>query len=314
MKRLFALAAFALTHCASDPTAAPAASDAGAMPLDGSIEAEGGRSDAANADAGTDKWTTVNGFEPGSPPTNEMEPNNGATPTELNPMAIPSRTTGAIGSPDDQDIFSLPFTTGRFVSLRIIPDGSNLEPKLSVFDTNRNSPNPTRIVRTNKKTVAPRLITFVLNAGSFVGGVQDVRNTGTSARVGGPDFKYSIEATTVSTTPIKASFPMVVKDTLQNPGDLGVIGFTGTRGFAFSIVVRAKRKTVPSDLDTRVSLFSVTNNSNVLTNDNLPSSTDSEIRGQLPFDGEYLLIVEDEADHMFDAPLDLSYEVEFKAN
>jgi len=73
-------------------------------------------------------------------------------------------------------------------------------------------------------------------------------------------------------------------------------------------VINAERKAVPSTLDSRLSLFDLTNKKAIITNDNAAGTTDSQVGSADPLPSTYMVIVENEGK---DAT-DLSYEIQFK--
>jgi hypothetical protein len=100
---------------------------------------------------------------------------------------------------------------------------------------------------------------------------------------------------------------------LATVSSVALYSFTTTKGTNVEIVVKAARKSPPSELDSRMTLWNASNKTAVLTNDNAGGATkDSEIRGPMPTDGEYYVVLENEADMVFDpsATPDLSYEIE----
>ncbi len=308
-----ALAAFALlVHCSDEGALSPpvTGSDAGdSAPL---FDTSTGK-DAATADS-----------EPPLAQQTEFEPNNGAivdagadaAPTlQVNSMNIPGAMSGAIDPADDIDIFSVAPKPGELWQWKVVP-GPECAPSLTVFDTVKGNLNPTVAVRAEAKGTEVTIDHFILHGGTFVAGVRDARNLApTSAHVGGPTLTYKLEARKITANPKLVTFPQKISGKLGRVSEIALFKFTGTKGTGFDVIVRAARLGAGSKLDSRLSLFDLTGNANVLTNDDAASTTDSEVGGNLPANADYLVILENEAQGT--QPIgsvvpDLSYEIEFK--
>lgn len=237
----------------------------------------------------------------------EQEPNNGATDTETNTMALPGRMNAAIAPAGDMDIFSVDVAPGELWRWTLAPKTAELAPHLAVFDNAPNNMNPTRVV-TGAAGSPATLDQFVLRAGSFLAGVRDARNVPEPTGVGGPTFTYALEAVKRPVSAVAVTFPSTKSATLPSAGALDFYSFTAKKGAAFGIVINAERKAKPSTLDSRLSLFNVTTNEAIITNDNAGASKDSQIGGEIPEDGSYLAIVEHEGAD----PSDLSYDIVFQ--
>lgn len=220
---------------------------------------------------------------------------------------------GAIDPADDIDIFTVPLAAGDFWSWQIVSAGSTYVPQFTIFDTSAASLNPTQLVAGASASEDVHLDHFVLGAGSFVAAVRDARNvpSASSTHVGGPTVTYRLVATKVAPNPTMVTLPSTVSGALKYVSNVALYSFAGTAGTKVKLVVNAARKVPSSLLDSRLSLFNDTTKTNVLTNDDAPATTDSEISGPLPTTGTYYVILENEAAMTYSAASipDLSYEI-----
>jgi hypothetical protein len=283
---------------------------------DSAITSDGG-TDAASA---TDTSTGVDAAPPmdasneaaapdaGEPLTQatEVEPNDGKVETEVGTMVLPGVMSGTISPADDVDIFSVKLAPGEFWEWNLAPTTADLAPHLTVFDTKPNTRNPTALVVGTTGAALP-LQHFVLNDGSFVAVVRDARNVPTKTGKGGPTFGYSLTGRRKAISAIAVTFPSTKTGRLGSLGGVDLYSFTGTAGKGFDVVLRAKRKSSPSTLDSRLSLFDVGAKRTLITNDNSPTTTDSQFGGDAPLSGTHYVIVDNEGT---DAT-DLSYDLEF---
>lgn len=275
---------------ADTPDAAPPASrDAGAIP-----EPE---------DAGAPDTST-----PGSVQT-EAEPNDGNPETQTNPMKVPGVMKGAVGTANDQDIFTFDVAPGEWWQWTLTPD-ADLAPHLAVFDITPDNLNPPRVASAGagQPTVLDH---FVLRSGKFVAGVGDTRNIPTKSGRGGPTFGYQLRAEKKTLAPIAVTFPSTKTGKLAGRGALDFYAFTATKDADFGIVIKAQRKVPASTLDSRLSLYHLTSNAAIITNDNAGKTTiDSQVGGKIPLTGDYLVIVENEGSNV----ADLAYEIVFQTS
>lgn len=289
--------------CSDDGELAATTPDAGpaTTPEAGStVGRDGGGSPSGNMDGGaTDAEAPL-------PSATESEPNDGRTETETNTMTVPGEMKGAIDPADDRDIFTVDVAPGELWQWTITP-AATLAPHLAVFDLAPDNLNPSRVVFAEASETAV-LDHFVLRAGKFVAGVRDARNVPTPSGRGGPSFGYALRAVKRALTPVAATFPTTKTGKLAGPGALDFYAFSATKGTTFGIVINAKRKATPSTLDSRLSLFDLGRKKAIITNDNAGASSDSQIGGEIPDSGDYLVVVENEG---ADAS-DLSYEIVFQ--
>lgn len=301
----------ALANCSSD-AASPAAPAADA----GGSDAATATSDATSSDA-----TGTDATEDEGPAQEETEPNGGALGAggepEKNDMTVPGSMRGTIDPADDNDIFAIGLAPGEMWRYTIeAQSGAKYVPHLTVFDTKENNLNPTQLVKAKAASTVATLDHFVLRKGDFVAAVRDARNVpaDTSSHVGGSDLGYRFAAKRITPQPKTVNLPETVTGALESVSNVALFSFTTTKNTNVEIVVKAARKSSPSDLDSRLSLFHVASKTAVLTNDNAGGVTsDSEIRGPMPLDGEYYVILENEAAMVFDPSNvpDLSYEIAF---
>ena len=236
----------------------------------------------------------------------EVEPNDGKVETEVGTMVLPGVMSGTISPGDDVDIFSVKLAPGEFWEWNLAPTTADLAPHLTVFDTKPNTRNPTALVSGTPGAALP-LQHFVLNDGTFVAVVRDARNVPTKTGKGGPTFGYSLTGRRKAISAVPVTFPSTKTGRLGSLGSVDLYSFTGTAGKGFDVVLRAKRKSSPSTLDSRLSLFDVGAKRTLITNDNGPTTSDSQFGGDAPLSGTHYVIVDNEGT---DAT-DLSYDLEF---
>jgi hypothetical protein len=273
----------------------------------GDPDAGTGRADTAappSTDAGTEPPADASGDQgPTTPAQAEKEPNDGTTPSEVNAFTIPGSITGAIDPKGDNDIFSITLKPGELWEWTLTPDGADLAPHLTVFDTGGKSPN---VLTTAPAGTAASLTHFVLADGTWTAAVRDARNVGGSATEGGPSFKYTLKATKKTPAPKTIASPSKTTGKLASLYSIDLYTFVLASDTALDVMIHAAQKTPASTLDSRLSLFETSANTWVGTNDDVgPSNTDSKLGGTLPA-GTYVAIVENEGTN--DA--DLSYEIE----
>ena len=260
---------------------------------------------------GTDAGGTTDtdaGDEASAPLTmqTESEPNNGATTTELNAMTLPGQMDGKIDPANDVDIFGLTQQPGELWEWTLTPTSADLAPHLTVFDTAPNNQNPNRLVAGQPGGPA-KLQQFVLNAGQFVAVVRDTRNVPNASGKGGPTYGYQLVGQKKTPNLVQVTFPTTKSATLASLSSLDLYTFTGTGGKGFDIVIKAARKTVPSTLDSRISLWDVAQKKSIAINDDANGSTpDSQLTSAQPLNGTYILVVENEGTN----GADLSYDLE----
>lgn len=236
----------------------------------------------------------------------EKEPNNGSTTSEVGTMTLPGVMSGVLDPADDVDLFSIAPAPGELWEWTLAATGADLAPHLTIFDSDTNNAvNPTVVAKTTAGQTAV-LQHFVLGTGKLLAAVRDARNVPSPSGHGGPAYGYSLTAKRKTPVPIAISLPSVKQGTLASLSSVDLYSFTLATSTALDVIVRAEQKTVPSTLDSRVSIFNATTKKSMGTNDNASgSTTDSKLGGTLPA-GSYLIVLENEGTN--DA--DLSYEIE----
>jgi hypothetical protein len=112
----------------SSDTASPDDSDAG----------QGSDATSMPRDAQQDTSLIEDGGVDADPPAtvaDEVEPNNGATATELGTMVLPGTMNGKIDPANDIDIFSIKLAPGDFWEWTATPKSADLAPHVVVFDS-----------------------------------------------------------------------------------------------------------------------------------------------------------------------------------
>lgn len=223
----------------------------------------------------------------------EQEPNDGKTKTELQSISVPVQVSGAIGVADDIDVYGWQAKAGDRLAVTVKSLGS-LEPHLAVFgDAALGVPAAVSTGAAGSTTLAEY---YVLKTGSYLIGVRDRRNVGSSSQhVGGAGFGYLLSVSSLTRAPIAATIGGETSATLDPPGTIAVFAFSASPNDTLEISVLAARLSPPSDVDSRLSLFHPGQGAWLGTNDNLGASqTDSLLKGSFPFAGVYHAIVENE--------------------
>lgn len=291
--------------------AAVACSDSNETASGGDVDAAtGDATPATGKDAQGDSPSTITdaGADVEEPLTvaDEVEPNNGTTKTEVGTMALPGTMNGKIDPANDADLFSVKLAPGDFWEWTATPKSADLAPHVIVFDS-AGGLNP--IVAGFAGAGSPAVVQhFVLRTGTFVAGVRDARNVGADGGKGGPTFGYALTAKRKALQPTTVTFPSTKTGKLASVGSVELYTFTGTNNKGWDIIIRAARKAQPSSLDSRLSLFDLTNQKPIATNDNAAATNDSQLGSDDAAPSTYLVIVENEGKD----GSDLSYEIEFK--
>ncbi len=294
---LFAAAACGDSSSSGDPTApveAGPGSDAPVSPGD----------DAGDSATGTDA-----GEDSGEPLTTatEVEPNNGATKTEIGAMKLPGVMNGKIDPVADVDVFAVDLLPGEFWEWSAAPAGADLAPHLTVFDNAASAMNP--IVVGYAAAGTPALLQhFVLRPGTFLMVMRDARNIPAPGTKGGPTYGYAVTGKRAAPKPVAVTFPSTKTGKLASVGAEDFYSFTSTGGKGFDVVVNADRKSPRSTLDSRISIYDLTKNEAIGTNDNAAGTTDSQLGSPTALSGSFLVIIDNEGKD----ETDLSYEIEFK--
>lgn len=229
--------------------------------------------------------------QPPLPTYAEQEPNDGATKTEFNAIAMPTIVTGAIGKADDADIFGWTASAGDRLVVTVKSSGT-LQPHLAIFgDAALGVPSAVS-AGPNVDVMAEY---YVLKSGSYYIGIRDRRNVGSSAHVGGAAFTYTATVLPLSRPPLPATVGGETSATLDPPGTVQVLSFSAVQDDTLEVAVLAQQLPSPTDVDSRLSLFYPASKAYLGTNDNISlGQTDSLLQGKMPFSGVYHAIVENE--------------------
>jgi hypothetical protein len=279
-------------------------SSSGAPPNESGVDApvaptdDGGEDTSTPADAGKDA------DEPLINQT-EVEPNNGPAVADVGTMKLPGIMNGKIDPANDFDIFLIDVTPGDFWEWSAAPTTADLAPNITIFDSAGLDPT---IIGSAAAGATAKLQHFVQRPGKFAMGMRDTRNVGAAGNKGGPTFGYAVTGKRATPQPVSVTFPVTKTGTLASLGSVGLYTFTGTGGKGFDIVVNAVRKPAPSTLDSRLSVFDLTNKKAIITNDNAPGTTDSQVGSDSALPATYMVIVDNEGTNA----ADLSYEIQFK--
>ena len=275
MKRLLMLPCVALAACTTSTPSTP--SDAGHALV--TTDAGSNQPDAAMPpDAGVHAYA-------------EMEPNNGTTMTEFNSIELPAVVTGSIGVPDDVDVMGAQLNAGEFWTWELKSVGGGFVPHLAVVQSTNHVPLMVAIGTASSSSVQEH---FVLESGRYFIPIRDARNVpaSSSQHVGGAGVLWQLNANRTQRTPTPITFPSTVPAMLAGRNKIDLYSFTAT-GAGLDIVLNAQRLPMPSDMDSRISLFDKTHNTYVQTNDDdaAANTKDSHLGGALPA-ADYVLVVE----------------------
>jgi hypothetical protein len=147
---------------------------------------------------------------------------------------------------------------------------------------------------------------FVLEAQTYFAVIRDLRNVGSSSQhVGGAGHTWELTARKTPRAPIALVIPSTAQGMLRTKNAIAIYSFTLTQQTGFDIELKATRKSPPSNIDSRMSLFDATKKKWLLTNGDISGSiTDSKLGGVLP-PSDYVLVVE----NVDPAATDLSFEL-----
>lgn len=281
-------------------------------------------SPATNDDAGTDSGNSTRrdsgtdpdpdpqdgGTDGGEPLTEqqESEPNNGTPATAVNAMTIPGSMSGAIDPANDVDIFGVMPAAGEVWEWKVAPNGADLAPHVTVFDTAADNTNPTVLAKANAGATAT-IQHFVLGGGQWVAAVRDARNVPSPTGKGGATYGYTFTAKKITPQVTTIAVGDTKTGTLASLSSIALFKLTLASPTGLDVIVRADRKSSPSTLDSRLSMWRESTKTTIGTNDDIASSSDSELGGDSLPAGAYIIVLENEGT---DAT-DLSYELEVVA-
>ena len=239
-----------------------------------------GKLDQGKLDQGIDSAGTIM----------EKEPNDGKTSTQYQAVSKPVIINGAIGKPDDIDLFGLQVAAGERLLVKV-HSGGTLQVHLAVFDLANKLPSA---VSAGPGNDAMAEYYALAKAATLLVGIRDRRNVGKNPQhVGGPKFTYTVTIMPLSRAPIPITKGTEKISTLAPPGTVRVFSFAANKGDQLRLQVRASQLSPPSDMDSRLSLFCVTQKTWHGTNDDgSVGLKDSLLKGSMPFSGTYHAIVE----------------------
>jgi hypothetical protein len=231
----------------------------------------------------------------------EQEPNDGP---QVDTITAPGAKQGAIGTPNDVDIFTVTLNAGQQWRWTLDSQGSALAPHLSI--TEQGNSVPVLLARgTSGGSVT--LEQLVLKSSTYAIIARDSRNVpaATSQNVGSPAHTYLLSSQSSARAPTMVSAPSTTPGALANRYASALYGLTLSTSSSVTFTVRAAAKTPPSDMDSRLTLFDKTRGQWAGTNDDVSaSSTDSKLTGALQ-PGDYLVVV----DNVSETANDLSFEL-----
>lgn len=286
------------TSTSTPPTGDDAGTDSGAS----TTRPDSGDTDPDPEDAGADADVPLTEQQ-------EQEPNNGSSTTDLNAMTIPGAMTGAIDPANDADIFSLTPAAGELWEWKLAPKGAALAPHVTVFDTAEDNTNPTVLAKGAAGDTAT-IQHFVLGGGQWVAAVRDARNVPSGTGQGGATHGYTFTAKKLPLQPTAITVGATKTGTLASLSSVALFELTLAQTTGLDVIVRAERKSSPSTLDSRLSMWSSATKKSIGTNDDLDgTTTDSQLGGDAIPAGKYIIVLDNEGTNA----ADLSFEIEVAA-
>lgn len=301
MRSFFVLGSISLFIACSTTetsTSTPATNEDAGTDAGGNTRRDSGDVDPDPQDAGTDADVPLTEQQ-------EQEPNNGNPATDVNAMTIPGSMTGAIDPANDTDIFSVTPAAGDLWEWKLAPTGADLAPHITVFDTTPDNLNPAVLAKGAAGATAT-IQHFVLGGGKWVAAVRDARNVPSPTGKGGPTYGYTFTAKKLTPQLTTIAVGDTKTGTLASLSSVALFKLTLAATTGLDVVVRAERKSSPSTLDSRLSVWSNTTKKSIGTNDDATGTSDSELGGDAIPAGTYTIVLENEGT---DAA-DLSYEIE----
>jgi len=264
-----------LAGCTNNPDPADATSSSSSS---GSVSTSTAPS-SSSADAGT------------LPSYTETEPNNAGAAGETNAVTFPATVRGAITPADDLDILRVTLAPGELWTWRLTSPGGVFAPHLSIVEETNATPVLLALAGAGGNAEQPH---FVLQGGTYFLIVRDSRNvpSASSQHAGGADHTWQLSGTSPAAQPGLVELPSTTEASLATPFSIGLHQFQAAQGTMLDAVVNAVRRAPPSDMDTRLSLYDVTNRDWLITNDDDGTSRDSRVGGEMPTSGAYILIVD----------------------
>lgn len=223
----------------------------------------------------------------------EEEPNNGATLTEYNALALGTTATGAIGVAKDADVFRVDTVPGHvYRAVLTGAPASVLSPHVTVMDTGRsNDAAGEDYVKMAVGAGGTAIVEWLAmgEGGHFII-VRDDRNLA-GGSVGSAAHSYEVVVTErpladVSGAPLV--FPATLDDALPSAGALRLYAFTGTEGHDLRADLHAS-----GDMDARLLVFATATGDWIARNDDRSANdVDPLLDAPLTESGAMLLVVE----------------------
>jgi hypothetical protein len=239
------------------------------------------------------------------PTVAEVEPNNGtktdAGGNQTQTITFPSNVTGAIDPADDIDVFSASLVAGDVWTWTLDSKGSALAPHLGISEFGNKVPTMAALGAAGASAEQEH---FVLESETYFAIVRDARNVGTSQHVGSPAHTWQLTGRKTPRAGTALVVPSTAQGKLRIKTAIALYAFTLTQQTGLDIELKGARKIPASNIDSRMSLFDATKKKYLITNDDIPGTTDSKVGGVLPA-GDYVLVVENVAPDATDLSFEL---------
>lgn len=213
-----------------------------------------------------------------------MEPNNGATATQLDSITVPGAKQGAIGTANDLDIYALPLTAGQRLRWTLDSNSSSFAPYLSISEAMNTVP---IVVARGTVGGSVFLEQLVVKTATYLVIARDARNvpSSTSQNAGSAQHTYVLNNAVSTVTPTTVLVPSTTPATFASRYANAVFRFTLTTSTAVTLNLNAT-----GDADTRLTLFNTSTNQWFGTNDDLAlGNKNSKLTGTLTA-GDYLAV------------------------
>ncbi len=228
--------------------------------------------------------------------TQETEPNNGTTTSEHGTLTLGGAVTGAVGTPDDVDVFFVDVAPGTLVTATVSGAvDSALQPHLTVIDAGRGSAaageDYIKIVKSTSLTKSLTLSWLAMGQGGYYVVVRDTRNVGGPGGAGGASATYTLTVSSETAAPKKLSNGASGVGTLASAGavQLYEVELAGASNLVFDV----KHTGAGAVLDGRVIVYSFSESDWVARQDDRTSSDfDPLVDAPLQTTGKHWIVVE----------------------
>jgi hypothetical protein len=314
---LSVVASLALPACGgNDATPGPDASTPADADTVVPADAAAPGPDASAPDAATPPDAAAPGPDAALPALVESEPNDYNGGADYDAVTLPFQMTGTLESKatPDIDVLGMTLAPGDFWTWQLSGPSGKVSPDLYVFEKAGKVPyllafaGPGQVVEQEH---------FALEGGFWYAVVADKRNPADSTTLcatatcyGGADFDWKLTARSTPRAPTAVTFPATKAASLRHKYAMDLYGFHATTSFGFDIDLKAERKTPPSDVQSRMSLFDATLKKWVITNDGVSGTNDAHVGGDagaLTAGSDYVVVIE----NTNPGAVDLSYELAF---